>query len=549
MCALNSVSILRFNSKPFSLLKTTSKENMKTHQVEFVRAAYAFNGNSAVISRKKIMELMDSRPDLTRPRWLTGNRKYRSAIRGHYNLPAECIGVSTGVSSPNATPANTRATSTKAGRPPVKVVKVAAPAPAEDSDSSPAAVVSAVSESLVHDVSMDFNGGQSLVPSRMDVYVPWGNHDFVRKIVDSGAFFPVYISGLSGNGKTTTIEQVCAETGREFFRVNITTETDEDDLLGGFRLIDGNTVFQYGPVVEAMRRGGILVLDEVDQGSTKVMCLQSVLEGRGVYLKKINRWIHPAAGFNVFLTGNTKGQGNGEHDDKFVGAQVMNEAFLDRIPVMIEQNYPPVTVEKKILVKVVTKFCGSADDDAKSFIENLAKWAEIVRRTFEEGAIEDVITTRRLVQIIQAYCILGDRLESIRNCVTRFDRSVQESFLSLYTKIDAEVSASAAELPLPGAAAAETPVGSNWNVIVKCNFGDRHEVKAAGGIWYPDHRSWVISRSGWDRLAVDTRKTFIKTFECKWFEMNDNGTTSGVIHKIHRALRESDILENVAAVA
>lgn len=502
---------------------------MKQHQVEFVTAAYVFNANNNIISRRKITELLESQPHLTRPRWLTGNPKYRHTARGYYVMPMEGVKVSNG------------------GRPPV-VKNVPAPVPVAvvnvpQVENTPA--VKSVSTAPATDVSMDFNGGQSLVPDRLDVYVSWGNHEFVRKIVDSGAFFPVYISGLSGNGKTTTIEQVCAETGREFFRVNITTETDEDDLLGGFRLIDGNTVFQYGPVVEAMRRGGILMLDEVDQGSTKIMCLQSVLEGRGVYLKKINRWIHPAAGFNVFLTGNTKGQGNGEHDDKFVGAQVMNEAFLDRIPVMIEQDYPPVAVEKKILVKVVTKFCGSANDDSKGFIDNLAKWAEIVRRTFNEGAIEDVITTRRLVQIVQAYCILGDRLDSIRNCISRFDRSVQESFLNLYTKIDGEVEASPGDSGIPDGTAVSAAVDLNWALVFDVPFADRFGIKAAGARWNADARRWWMTQEEWYALAKDgVRDNLFRMFAPSYGEI-DYRPEGPTIKTIVRKMTETEALAEV----
>jgi len=506
---------------------------MKSHQVEFITAAYAFNGNNNVISRKTIMDLLDQQPHLTRPRWLTGNRKYRAGARGHYAMPMEGI---SGIAAAASAPVR------KAKVNPIPASVAIVNAPAENIPS-----VKSVSSAPAADVSMDFNGGQSLVPDRLDVYVSWGNHDFVRKIVDSGAFFPVYISGLSGNGKTTTIEQVCAETGREFFRVNITTETDEDDLLGGFRLIDGNTVFQYGPVVEAMRRGGILMLDEVDQGSTKIMCLQSVLEGRGVYLKKINRWIHPAAGFNVFLTGNTKGQGNGEHDDKFVGAQVMNEAFLDRIPVMIEQDYPPVAVEKKILVKVVTKFCGSADTDAKGFIDNLAKWAEIVRRTFNEGAIEDVITTRRLVQIVQAYCILGDRLQSIRNCVSRFDRSVQDSFLSLYTKIDSEVDGAS-----PGgdgiATIVDNAVDANWALCFEVPFVERHGIKALGALWNADARRWWMTQEVWKSLDADSRKSAFENYSPSYVEIDYTVSNGPAFRKLIRKMTESESRgETVAA--
>ncbi|MGA1542979.1 MAG: AAA family ATPase, partial [Ilumatobacteraceae bacterium] len=340
-------------------------------------------------------------------------------------------------------------------------------------------------------------------------------------IVDSGRFYPIYITGLSGNGKTTSVEQVCAEKNREFFRVNINVETDEDDLLGGFRLIDGNTVFQYGPVAEAMRRGAVLLLDEVDLGTTKIMCLQSVLEGKGVYLKKINRWVHPAEGFQVFLTGNTKGQGNGDHDDKFVGTNVLNEAFLDRIPVMLDQDYPPATVEKKILGKVVKESCGSVDSDAKGFIDNLAKWAEIVRHTFAEGAIEDVITTRRLVQIVQGYCILGDRVESIKNCLTRFDASVQDSFLSLYDKIDADVNTSPTASASDSADSVSTAtVPDDAVMALTVSFADRNSVKTHGAEWNPIEKRWFFQRSTWNNLSAETRATITTNYSPTWADLD-----------------------------
>jgi MoxR-like ATPase len=262
--------------------------------------------------------------------------------------------------------------------------------------------------------------------------VPFGCHNDIKKIVSKKVFFPVYVTGLSGNGKTTTFEQVCAELGREFFRVNITPETSEDDLLGGFRLINGETVWVDGPVVTAMKRGAFLLLDEIDLGTTKVMCLQPVLEGKGVFLKKTNTWIHPAKGFTVGLTGNTKGRG--DDTGKFVGTNVMNEAFLDRVPLTIEQEYPKPEVEEKIVIKVMEQN-GDSDEE---FAKILVKWADQIRRSYAEGASDEVITTRRLVQAAQGYAIFGSRKKAVEGILTRFDTLTQQAFMDLYKKLDAE---------------------------------------------------------------------------------------------------------------
>ena len=484
---------------------------LKSHQEQFIRLAYENIGE--VISRQEILDLCEAE-GLDYPHWLTSNPKYRHNVRAHYVLPIDRLDVPPKKSAKFVPGWNSDPT------PPGSApVAPAATAPA------PQVATGAATALESTDPSLAFNGGKSLVPDRMDTYVSWGHHDFIEKIVKSGCFYPIYVTGLSGNGKTTTVEQVCAELGREFFRVNIVGETDEDDLLGGFRLIDGNTVFQYGPVVEAMRRGAVLLLDEVDLGTTKIMCLQSVLEGKGVYLKKINRWVLPEPGFQVFLTGNTKGQGSGDHDDKFVGTNLLNEAFLDRIPVMIDQDYPPVTVEKKILAKVVKKHCGEVDDDSKGFIENLAKWAEIVRRTFAEGAIEDVVTTRRLVQIVQGYCILGDRVEAIRNCVTRFEKSVQDSFLSLYDKIDSDIDLGTSPAATDATTAPAIELATTGTAVVglTCKFSDRNIVKSHGAQWNPIAKRWFITQTEWYNLS-DTVKTSIGIeFNPVWSEPQRDG--------------------------
>lgn len=271
----------------------------------------------------------------------------------------------------------------------------------------------------------------NFIPQKDDTFVPFGNFSDLKKIIKSKIFYPTFITGLSGNGKTFGVEQACAQLNREMIRVNITIETDEDDLIGGFRLVDGNTVWHNGPVVDALERGAVLLLDEIDLASNKILCLQSVLEGKGVFLKKIGRYVQPTEGFNVFATANTKGQGS--DDGRFIGTNVLNEAFLERFPVTFEQSYPSVSTETKILKNVCGKF-GKCDDD---FIEKLVTWADVIRKTFYSGGVDEIITTRRLVHIVQAYSIFGDRIKSITNCVNRFDDDVKQSFLELYTKVDA----------------------------------------------------------------------------------------------------------------
>ena len=274
------------------------------------------------------------------------------------------------------------------------------------------------------------------IPSKDPLFVPFGNFSDVNSIFKSNMFYPIYVTGLSGNGKTFMIEQAAAKAGRELFRVNITVETDEDDLLGGFRLVDGETVWFDGPVVEAMRKGAILLLDEVDLASTKIMCLQPVLEGKGVFLKKINEFVTCADGFNVVATANTKGKG--DETGNFMGAGVLNEAFLERFPITVEQEYPSNAVEKKILEKVFDKL----NIKYSEFIDKLVNWADVIRKTYIEGAIDELITTRRLVHISNAYSIFNmDRMKAISMCVNRFDDETKTAMIDLYTKIDSGVDA------------------------------------------------------------------------------------------------------------
>ena len=275
----------------------------------------------------------------------------------------------------------------------------------------------------------------NIVPSKDSVFVPFGNYPDVKSIIASGKFYPIFITGLSGNGKTMSVTQACAQLKKELIRVNITIETDEDDLLGGYRLKDGQTVWQNGPVIEAMERGATLLLDEIDLASNKIMCLQPILEGSGIFVKKINKFVKPQSGFNVIATANTKGQGS--EDGKFIGTNVLNEAFLERFPVTFEQSYPQSKVEKKILTNTL-KAAGKSD---VKFVDKLVTWADVIRKTYFDGGVDEIISTRRLVHITQAYAIFDDKMKAIKMCTNRFDDDTKNSFVELYTKVDSGANA------------------------------------------------------------------------------------------------------------
>ncbi len=274
---------------------------------------------------------------------------------------------------------------------------------------------------------------QNLVPDVDQTFVKFGSFNDVKNIIKSKQFYPTFITGLSGNGKTFGVEQACAQLNRELIRVNITIETDEDDLIGGFRLVDGATVWHNGPVIEALERGAVLLLDEVDLASNKILCLQPILEGKGLFLKKIGKFVNPVKGFNVIATANTKGKGS--DDGRFIGTNVLNEAFLERFPVTFEQDYPAPSVEKRILGGIAANL-GITDTD---FIARLVDWGDIIRKTFYDGGIDEIISTRRLVHIVRAYSIFNDKMKSIQVCVNRFDDETKEAFLQLYDKVDADV--------------------------------------------------------------------------------------------------------------
>jgi len=285
----------------------------------------------------------------------------------------------------------------------------------------------------------------NLVPAKDDNFVAFGNFTDVKKIIKSKMFYPTFITGLSGNGKTFGVEQACAQLGRELIRINITIETDEDDLIGGFRLVNGETAWHNGPVVEAMKRGAVLLLDEIDLASNKILCLQSILEGKGLFLKKTGQYIQPASGFNVIATANTKGKGS--DDGRFIGTNVLNEAFLERFPITFEQEYPSTAIE----IKMLRKYAESLGIDDSAFCKHLCDWSDIIRKTFYDGGVDEVISTRRLVHIIRAYSIFGDKSKAVTICLNRFDDETKQAFMSLYDKIDGDFTQPTEEASTPDA--------------------------------------------------------------------------------------------------
>jgi len=315
-----------------------------------------------------------------------------------------------------------------------------------------------VTQEKVQEIERNFNSvsilpevQQNLIPDKDDTFVKFGNFNDIKRIIQSRLFYPTFITGLSGNGKTLSVEQACYQLKRELIRVNVTIETDEDDLIGGFRLVNGETAWHNGPVVEALERGAVLLLDEIDLASNKILCLQSILEGKGVFLKKIGRFVKPAAGFNVIATANTKGKGS--EDGRFIGTNVLNEAFLERFPVTFEQSYPAPSVEQRILEGVALDL-GVNDRD---FCKRLCDWSDIIRKTFYDGGIEEIISTRRLVHIIRAYSIFQDKAKAIQVCVNRFDDETKQAFLELYDKVDADFVMPSAEPVLTVEGGTEVP--------------------------------------------------------------------------------------------
>ena len=372
---------------------------LNAKQTQFVEHAYSMF-NKKELSVDELKKANKKFGCKYAPQWLIKNKDYKVG-KSLFKLPVDGEDVSV--------PSKTISVKSEG-----KVESV------EDKKSEAAYVVS----SLVGDI----------VPKKDPIFVPFGNYTDLKSIIKSNRFYPIFITGLSGNGKTMGVIQSCAEAKKELIRVNITIETDEDDLLGGYRLKDGQTVWQNGPVIEAMERGAILLLDEVDLASNKIMCLQPILEGSGVYVKKINKFVKPKNGFNIVATANTKGQGS--EDGKFIGTNILNEAFLERFPVTFEQKYPSVAIEKKILTNTL-KAAGKSD---KGFIEKLTTWADVIRKTFFDGGVDEIISTRRLVHITQAYAIFQNKVKAIQMCTNRFDEDTKNSFVELYTKVDSGAS-------------------------------------------------------------------------------------------------------------
>ncbi len=430
-------------------MTTFKLRNLSARQSKFVRALAAHGVRGPVVTRQELKSVCDATGIYAcPPSWITQDSGRALDMRGEYDLP-ELVELISAEGVPQLVRDTDEELAPLPAPPSTIGLQGGANAPTPAAINAPAAASANLAASI-----MGATGGDraTLIPDKIKTYVPWGHFDSIKKIIDSNMFYPVFVTGLSGNGKTTGIEQACAAAGRECFRVNITKATDEDDLLGGFRLIDGETKFVYGPVVEAMKRGAVLLLDEIDLAGLGIMCLQSVLEGKGVFLKKTNEWITPAAGFTVFATANTKGKGS--DDGRFIGTGAMNEAFLDRFPVTMEQEYAPRSTEKKIVRKAMK----SLGCDDESFAINLTKWADTIRKSFYEGAVDEIITTRRLIDIVKANAIFGDKMTAINMAVSRFDDETKEGFISLYTKIDAEVvMADESETPSEGGASSDCP--------------------------------------------------------------------------------------------
>lgn len=360
---------------------------LNRNQISFVKSAEELYGVNSILNRDQIQRVVEEN-DISFPYWFVTKADYRVG-RGEYKLPN--IGSKVKMKEE---PELEMALS-------AQVLEFKQPKLVDDSDVS--------------------------IPVKYPDYVPFGFYRDLVNIIKSNSFYPVFITGLSGNGKTLMVEQVCATLSRECIRVNISIETDESDLLGGPTLVNGNVVNRDGPVITAMKRGAILLIDEVDRGSNKLMCLQGILEGKPYYNKKNGEMVYPKNGFNIIATANTKGRGSEE--GRYL-SQILDDAFLERFPITVEQEYPDVKTEKKILEPLI---------DDKDFVENLTQWADIVRQSFDQGAVDEIISTRRLVHIARAFKIFGDRMKAIELCVSRFDADTKNAFLDLYSKVDAKV--------------------------------------------------------------------------------------------------------------
>jgi MoxR-like ATPase len=384
------------NSCDTMLRQSNIMENLMNKNAKaFVSAATEVFGPNAVITRDDIQAVVENRK-VPYPFWFVTRQEFRAG-RGSYRLPDFPDG------NPVVVPIQTQE----------------APQPTATVEMS--ATVHVLRQKRLQD-DVDVS-----IPEKYDGYVPFGFYKDLLTIIQSRNFFPVFITGLSGNGKTLMVEQVCANLKRECIRVNVSIETDESDLIGGPTLIDGNVVYRDGPVITAMKRGAILLIDEIDRGSNKLMCLQGILEGKPYFNKKSGEYIHPSAGFNIVATANTKGRGSEE--GKYL-SQILDDAFLERFNITVEQQYPESRVELKILKPLLND---------NEFAENLVKWADVIRKTFNEGGVDEIISTRRLVHIAKTYSIFKDRQKAIQLCVNRFDEETKLAFLDLYTKVDVKV--------------------------------------------------------------------------------------------------------------
>jgi hypothetical protein len=364
-------------------------------------ALEAQDNGTGVFTRKQIIEIATGL-GIGFPAWLINKPTFK-VDRGVYNLAPMFQGSGLNVQTvPMAAP-----------RVPLEVVETQLPA-------------ELVQAKLKVEVS-------DLIVAKDKTFVPFGFYRDLKKVLQGNLFYPIYISGLSGNGKTTMAEQVCAALKREAIRVNVSIETDEDDLIGGNTLIDGNVVYREGPVLTAMKRGAVLILDEIDRGSNKLMCLQAILEGKPYFNKKTGETVTPAPGFNIVATANTKGRGS--DDGKFISANILDEAFLERFAITVEQEYPTMATEKKIVIKKMER----VNNVDEGFATHLVTWSDVIRKTYYEGAIDELISTRRLEHIVNAYAVFGDKKKAVQLCVNRFDDDTKQAFIDLYTKVDPTV--------------------------------------------------------------------------------------------------------------
>ena len=374
-------------------MKAIDRENL-------IQALQSQDNGTGVFTRKQIIETATS-IGLGFPAWLVNGKPEVKVDRGVYNLTSMFGG------------------------------QVANAQPIAETPRVPLAVVETQPKELVQaQLRVDV---ENLVPEKDATFVPFGFYKDLKKVLSSSMFYPIFISGLSGNGKTTMVEQVCANLKREAIRVNISIETDEDDLIGGNTLVDGNVVYREGPVLTAMKRGAVLILDEVDRGSNKLMCLQAILEGKPYFNKKTGETVTPAPGFNLVATANTKGRGS--DDGKFISANILDEAFLERFAITVEQEYPTMATEKKIVLKKMDKV-NNVDEE---FATHLVTWSDVIRKTYYEGAIDELISTRRLEHIVNAFAVFGDKQKAVQLCVNRFDEDTKQAFIDLYAKVDPSV--------------------------------------------------------------------------------------------------------------